>query len=225
MCIPLCLLGVLFTAQPSVLFGATSSTTSITRTGILVGIMQAAFAASHKICIRYLKGEDANTQLMYLGGVSLVGSLIMAVIAQQWTLPSTFPQWMLLLLTACSAYGSQMSQTIALKMVHASLATAMSYLSVVWGILSGYFVFSEVPNALSLGGAFLVCSCTFVLGFAEHMSHANPEPHLQPQWWQRLFSIVSRMSSMVINMANSLWCKCTKKHDMYEQVTTDDFET
>lgn len=47
---------------------------------------------------------------------------------------------------ACSAYGSQMSQTIALKMVHASLATAMSYLSVVWGILSGYLVFSEVSQ-------------------------------------------------------------------------------
>ena len=30
---------------------------------------------------------------------------------------------------------------------------------------------------------------------------------------------------MVIDMANILWCKCTKKHDMYEQVTNDDFET
>ncbi len=44
----------------------------------------------------------------------------------------------------CAAYGSQMSQTIALKMVEASLATAMSYLSVVWGMLSGYLVFHEV---------------------------------------------------------------------------------
>ena len=39
-----------------------------------------------------------------------------------------------------------MSQTIALKMVEASLATAMSYLSVVWGIMSGYLVFSEVQS-------------------------------------------------------------------------------
>ena len=49
---------------------------------------------------------------------------------------------------ACSAYGSQMSQTIALKMVQASLATAMSYLSVVWGIMSGYLVFTEVKQIL-----------------------------------------------------------------------------
>lgn len=46
-----------------------------------------------------------------------------------------------------SAYGSQMSQTIALKMTHASLATAMSYLSVVWGIMSGYLVFGEVSSS------------------------------------------------------------------------------
>ncbi len=60
---------------------------------------QAAFAASHKMCIRYLKDENAHTQLMYLGGVSLCGSLVMALAQQQWTMPSTALQWLLLLLT------------------------------------------------------------------------------------------------------------------------------
>lgn len=65
-------------------------------------LLQAAFAASHKICIRYLKGENANTQLMYLGGVSLLGSLLMATLARQWTLPAASLDWMLLLLTGAS---------------------------------------------------------------------------------------------------------------------------
>ncbi len=51
------------------------------------------------MCIRYLRDEDAHTQLMYLGGVSLCGSLIMALAVQQWTMPSTAHQWLLLLLT------------------------------------------------------------------------------------------------------------------------------
>lgn len=42
-----------------------------------------------------------------------------------------------------------MSQTIALKLVDASLATAMSYLSVVWGIVSGYLVFGEVSGSVT----------------------------------------------------------------------------
>ncbi len=55
-----------------------------------------------------------------------------------------------------------MSQTIALKMVQASLATAMSYLSVVWGIMSGYLVFSEVKQISWIAGSqneHLVTAC------------------------------------------------------------------
>ena len=58
-----------------------------------------------------------------------------------------------------SAYGSQMSQTIALKLVDASLATAMSYLSVVWGIMSGYLVFGEVSGSVT------TCLAKFVSSF------------------------------------------------------------
>lgn len=73
----------------------------ITDTALTMGpaCLQAAFAASHKMCIRYLKDEDAHTQLLYLGGVSLCGSLIMALAVQQWTMPFTALQWLLLLLT------------------------------------------------------------------------------------------------------------------------------
>lgn len=200
------------------------------------------------------------------------------------------------LFAACAAYGSQMSQTIALKMVQASLATAMSYLSVVWGILSGYFVFSEVghkllspkhmhecsshqrfmyieivciwrelmhlpqcendhnmytcritsgkancsadnmhacmlactmqtlsnalqvPNALSLGGACLVCSCTIVLGFAEHISHANTRPQTQMHWWQKAGSWAGRMQYVFSSTMVALWRRCSGQHDMYESI-------
>jgi len=37
-----------------------------------------------------LKGEDADVQLMYLGSVSVLGSVVLCVIAQQWTLPTTW---------------------------------------------------------------------------------------------------------------------------------------
>lgn len=51
------------------------------------------------MCIRYLKGEDADVQLMYLGSVSVLGSAVLCVITQQWTLPITIPDFLLLLLT------------------------------------------------------------------------------------------------------------------------------
>ncbi|DBA97021.1 TPA: hypothetical protein ACH3X3_012902 [Trebouxia sp. C0006] len=179
--------GVLLVAQPVGLFGG-SSATSVGAAGLAVGITQAAFAASHKMCIRYLKGEEADVQLMYLGSVSVLGSAVLCVIAQQWTLPTTILEFLLLLLTGCAAYGSQMSHTIALKMVEASLATAMSYMSVVWGMLSGYLVFHEVSSILSLGGASLVCSCTVVLALAEHLS--APKANQQSVWWHEAWTKV-----------------------------------
>ncbi|DBB00736.1 TPA: hypothetical protein ACH3X1_000669 [Trebouxia sp. C0004] len=223
-CVPLCLVGVLLTAQPSAMFGSSASSSSISPIGVAVGITQAAFAASHKMCIRYLKDEDTHTQLMYLGGLSLCGSLVMALAQQQWTMPCTALQWLLLLLTACTAYGVQMSQTIALKMVQASLATAMSYLSVVWGIMFGYLVFSEVPNLLSLGGACLVCSCTFVLGFAEHMSTINIQASAQPHW---CWSVTKQAQSLKSNWATGLRHKFSSQHNAYEQLqpARDAFET
>ncbi len=51
------------------------------------------------MCIRYLKGEHADVQLMYLGSVSVLGSAVLCVIAQQWTLPTTVLEFSLLLLT------------------------------------------------------------------------------------------------------------------------------
>lgn len=43
-----------------------------------------------------------------------------------------------------AGYGTQICMTYALKYAKAAPALAMSYLSVVWGLLGGYFVFHEV---------------------------------------------------------------------------------
>jgi drug/metabolite transporter (DMT)-like permease len=46
-----------------------------------------------------------------------------------------------------AGYGSQVTMTMALRRVKAAPATAMSYLSVVWGILAGLAIFSvSRPN-------------------------------------------------------------------------------
>lgn len=39
-CVPMCLLGVLLTAQPSALFGSSSAGSSISLTGVAVGVLQ-----------------------------------------------------------------------------------------------------------------------------------------------------------------------------------------
>ena len=51
---------------------------------------------------------------------------------------------MIFLMTGICAYGGQVTLTTALRLVEAAPATAMSYLTIVWGILLGFIVFQEV---------------------------------------------------------------------------------
>jgi len=82
----------------------------------------------------------------------------------------------------------------------------------------------QVPNLLSLGGACLVCSCTFVLGFAEHMSPSKPEAPAQPYW---SWSVTKQSRSLNSTWATGLWHKYSRQHNAYEQLqpARDAFET
>ena len=48
------------------------------------------------------------------------------------------------LLVGLLGYGAQISLTYGLRSAKAAPAIATSYLSVVWGVLAGYFLFKEV---------------------------------------------------------------------------------
>jgi len=151
----------------------------------------------------------------------------------------------------CAAYGSQMSQTIALKMVEASLATAMSYLSVVWGMLSGYLVFHEVCcpvtqilqmhyrcvlpfvdmtlghhagfEQLSLAGASLVCSCTVVLALAEQLSAAKTNQ--QHVWWHKAWTKLVDWSTDCTRRLVCFWHACHRNRALYERVNGNDLDS
>ena len=106
--------------------------------------------------------------------------------------------------------------------LHAGQATFQSWL------LNSEFSFVkhcvQVPNLLSLGGACLVCSCTFVLGFAEHMSTKKPQASAQPHW---CWSVTEQARSLNSNCASGPWHKFSRQHNAYEQLrpTRDAFET
>lgn len=82
----------------------------------------------------------------------------------------------------------------------------------------------QVPNLLSLGGACLVCSCTFVLGFAAHVSTVAPQASAQPHW---CWPVTQQATSVNSNWATGLWHKFSRQHNAYEQLqpTRDAFET
>ena len=60
-------------------------------------------------------------------------------------IPPTHPKEIFVcLLVGLLGYGAQISLTYGLRSAKAAPAIATSYLSVVWGVLAGYFLFKEV---------------------------------------------------------------------------------
>lgn len=68
---------------------------------------------------------------------------------------------------ALCGYLTQMMITTGLKRIPATLGTATSYLTVVWGMVLGYFVFHEVPTLMSLLGAAMICGSALALSIVE----------------------------------------------------------
>ncbi|MEW5301599.1 MAG: hypothetical protein WDW36_004450 [Sanguina aurantia] len=77
----------------------------------------------------------------------------------------------------CHSVVPQVSMTLALRRVQAVSAIALSYLSIVWSLSLGALVFHEHPDAVSLGGAALICSCTLLLSVSE-VQKGSPRPAL-----------------------------------------------
>lgn len=165
--IPVCVAGVILITQPSFL-GRVSEHRSML--GVTLAIGQACFSACAKMCVRELRKTDtANVSVFYLSLCSTIGATIGLGASMLWgsgqglMMPHAW-DWALFAGIGLAGYGTQICMTYALKYAKAAPAIAMSYLSVVWGLLGGYFFFHEVPNTLSICGAVLICSCTFMLG-------------------------------------------------------------
>merc|ERR1712130_936182 len=121
--------------------------------------------------------ETANVSVFYLSFCSTIGALGGILLPKIWGVENTVRvphglEWLLLLGVGLTGYGTQICMTFALQNCKAASAIAMSYLSIVWSLLSGIFIFHEIPNWISCVGAALICSCTLTVGVFEKKQKA-----------------------------------------------------
>ena len=83
----------------------------------------------------------------------------------------------------------------------------------------------QVPDALSLIGALLVCSCSIVLGLAEHVSTATSDIMTQSQTWQTARVLQQNAKRMIAGGLVHLWHMCLRNHEQYQQMNTEEAST
>ena len=83
-----------------------------------------------------------------------------------WVMPNKF-ELFLLIFTGLVGSVANILLTVSLRYAEASLVTPTKYLNLVFAILLGYFIWSEIPKLLTLVGAGLIIISSVIIFMRE----------------------------------------------------------
>lgn len=162
------MLGVLIAMGPhlSVTTGAVGDVSAL---GALLALMGAIFAGFATIEVRKLTRTDATPAIVFYFSAfsSLAGALTFGLglfdPRQAWVLP-TSPELAALVLIGLFGGLGQITLTSAYRHAGASTVAPFEYVSMLWAVVAGYLLFSDVPEgSVLVGAAIVTASGLFVI--------------------------------------------------------------
>ncbi|MBN9671454.1 DMT family transporter [Labrenzia aggregata] len=161
--------GILVVLSPHLGEGRYDSSASI---GALLGVLGAAFAALAMITVRKLcETERTSTIVTWFSGASSVLALLTwplgsLVPGQAWVVPDAGTGWLLLLIGLAGGVG-QILLTQSYRFAEASTIAPFDYVNMLWAIIIGWVVFSDVPETAVVAGALIVTAAGVFVIFRE----------------------------------------------------------
>ncbi|MCG6904497.1 MAG: DMT family transporter [Rhodobacter sp.] len=124
--------------------------------GALVTLGSAGLAALSQVFIKAMAGSERTTAIVFW--FSLTAScLSLLTLPFGWVVPLGH-EWTLLIGAGLLGGLGQILLTSSYRFADASVLAPFTYVSMIWALLIGYFIFDEVPTAPMLLGAALVIS-------------------------------------------------------------------
>ncbi len=119
----------------------------------LLGLAAAFGAAVAVVCVRQMSKTESRTvlltyQAVFVGLIAFIPSLFV------WQWP-TVTQWLLLILVGVISSIAQWIGVTAYKLAEANVVANVEYAKIIYSLLFGYFLFSELPNTLALMGVLI----------------------------------------------------------------------
>lgn len=146
---------------------------SASTAGAVLGIMAAGFAALAMITVRKLcETERTSTIVTWFAASSTVLSLLTLPLGfllpgQVWVLPDAKTAGLLLVIGLAGGVG-QILLTQSYRYAEASTIAPFDYVNMLWAIIVGWVVFSEVPVPEVLAGAAIVIAAGAFVIYREH---------------------------------------------------------
>ncbi|MDF1856316.1 DMT family transporter [Pseudooceanicola sp.] len=150
------LIGVMVVMQPRLTIADSDAVQTGAMLGVVLALLGALCGALSQIHIRNMVQVEQTSAIVFF--FSLTSSAIALIsLPFGWVLPSGW-EWVVLI--SCGLVGGigQILLTSAYRFADASLVAPFDYASMIFAVLIGYFLFSEVPTVQTLLGATLVIS-------------------------------------------------------------------
>lgn len=152
-CIVLCLFGLVAIVDPRTAF---TSEANLPLFSVLLALLGAFGSAVAYIIVKQLsKTEDSSVIILYFPMVALPLSLVL--LGSDFVVPSGQALLLMIFVGIFTQIG-QLGLTKALQHEVASKVTAFSYIQVVFAMILGAAIFSELPSMWTLVGAGLILS-------------------------------------------------------------------
>jgi len=166
------LVGVLIIMWPRLSFEGGSRETL----GVAMVLGSAALAALAQVFIKKMAGVEKTSAIVFwFSATATVLSLL--TLPFGWVWPETRE---LALLVGAGLFGGcgQLLLTSSYRFADAGVLAPFTYVSMIWALLIGYFVFAEVPTVPMLLGAALIIAAGGVIVWRERQLKTPPPPRM-----------------------------------------------
>tara|TARA_A100001011_G_scaffold197074_1_gene205353 strand:+ start:1898 stop:2716 length:819 start_codon:yes stop_codon:yes gene_type:complete len=125
------------------------------------------FFACVAISVRSLSKTEANYTIAFYFTLlcTLIG--LSTILFSDWVMPTPIDLFLFCILGLCGSVANLLL-TQSYRLAEASLVTPIKYLSLVFAIVFGFFIWSEVPKILTLLGAALVITSSLIIFVREN---------------------------------------------------------
>ena len=133
--------------------------------GAMMTLVSAALAALAQVFVKAMSGTEKTAAIVFYFSLT-ASALALLTIPFGWVMPRG-QEWVLLIGAGLIGGMGQILATAAYRYAEASTLAPFTYVSMIWALVIGYFVFSEVPTVPMLAGAALVIAAGVVIVLRE----------------------------------------------------------
>lgn len=180
MAVGLGMVGVLIVLSPRLSVGA--DLTQAQTLGVMLVLGAAVFAALAQVFVRKLVQTEATGAIVFWFSMTAT-VLSLTTLPFGWVVPGPFDLTVLIAAGLMGGVG-QVLLTSAYREADASLIAPFDYASMLFALIIGYWVFSEVPTPMVLGGAALIIMAGVLIIWRERqlgLERARQRKAMTPQ--------------------------------------------